>query len=86
MKLIMAVLCVALFSKGAQASCYAQLKQQLPQSGTIVFGEIHGSTDSTDAQPRRAGDADVVFSSEDPAYNGYFRVGSLSGSRPVIEK
>jgi hypothetical protein len=42
--------------------------------------------ESTDPPHRRAGDADVIFSNENPAYSGYFRVGSISASRPVIEK
>lgn len=45
MKLITAALCAAFFSAGAQASCYAQLKQRLPQAGTVVFGEMHGSAE-----------------------------------------
>ena len=30
---------------GAQASCHAALKQRLPQSGTVIFGEMHGTNE-----------------------------------------
>ena len=32
-----------LATPGAQASCHAALKARLPQSGTIIFGEMHGT-------------------------------------------
>lgn len=28
---------------GAQASCHSALKERLPQSGTVIFGELHGT-------------------------------------------
>lgn len=41
----MTLLCAAFFSTSAQARCYVQLKQHLPQAGTIIFGEMHGSAE-----------------------------------------
>lgn len=32
-----------MLASGAQASCHAALKQRLPQSGTVIFGEMHGT-------------------------------------------
>lgn len=29
----------------AQASCYSTLKAQMPQAGTVIFGELHGTTE-----------------------------------------
>lgn len=29
----------------AQASCYSTLKAQLPQGGTVIFGELHGTNE-----------------------------------------
>lgn len=34
-----------MFVSGAQASCHAALKQRLPQSGTVIFGEMHGTNE-----------------------------------------
>lgn len=45
MKCLVAVLLSGLFAAGAQAGCYAQLKQRLPDGGTIIFGELHGSAE-----------------------------------------
>jgi hypothetical protein len=32
-----------MYSAFAQASCHAALQQRLPQSGTVIFGEMHGT-------------------------------------------
>jgi hypothetical protein len=34
-----------MFASVAQASCHAALKQRLPQAGTVIFGEIHGTNE-----------------------------------------
>ncbi len=44
-KCLAAVLFSAFFAAGAQAGCYQQLKQRLPDAGTIIFGELHGSAE-----------------------------------------
>jgi hypothetical protein len=45
MKYLVAAVFGASLAVGAQASCYQQLKQRLPQAGTIIFGEPHGSAE-----------------------------------------
>jgi hypothetical protein len=45
MKLVAAGLSLAFFTASAQAGCYEQLKQRLPDAGTIIFGELHGSAE-----------------------------------------
>jgi hypothetical protein len=45
MKFLAAGLTVAFFTAGAQAGCYEPLKQRLPDGGTIIFGELHGSAE-----------------------------------------
>lgn len=34
-----------MFVSGVQASCHAALKQRLPHSGTVIFGEVHGTNE-----------------------------------------
>jgi hypothetical protein len=41
---------------------------------------------SNDTGERAAGGGAVVFADDDPAYSGYFRVSSVTASRPVHEK
>jgi hypothetical protein len=45
MKFLAAGLSIAFFTAGAQAGCYEQLKQRLPDAATIIFGELHGSAE-----------------------------------------
>lgn len=40
-----AMAAAAMFVPGAQASCHAALKSRLPQSGTVIFGEVHGTNE-----------------------------------------